>query len=247
MESNIKPIKLSTSIIIFLGAAGLFMINERIIIPYLDQIGASQLVQFLVYISPFSLFFFGALTGYRLEGNPWSWKSILSRFRYRPIKGRMWLWTVLIVAVDIASYLAVYKFAYSFIKRVHDAFPTPEVITNFMNNGETFAGYAVKGNYWLIGLYFFLFFFNVVGEEILWRGYLWPRQELTHGKYTWIVHGLLWTLFHIFAPYNALMVLPGALFMSYVTQRTKNNTIFLISHAVLNGIPFIMLILAIIG
>ena len=94
----------------------------------------------------------------------------------------------------------------------------------------------------LLGLFLIMYFFNVLGEEFLWRGYLFPKQELTHGKYTWIVHGLLWTSFHLFAPYNALMVLPGALFMSYITQRYKNNTIFLISHATLNGIPLIILL-----
>ena len=246
-EFNIKPIKFSTSFVIFIGAAVLFLINERVIIPYLNEHGASQLIQFLIYISPFSLFFLGALYGYGREGNPWNWKALKTRFRYKPIKGKMWLWTTLIVAIDILSYLAVYKFAFPLVKKIHDAFPTPEVITDFMNNGETFAGFSVQGNYWLIMLYLTLFFFNVVGEEILWRGYLWPKQELTHGKYTWVVHGLLWTAFHLFAPYNAIMVLPGALFMCYVTQRLQNNTIFLISHAALNGIPLIMLITNVIG
>ena len=113
-----------------------------------------------------------------------------------------------------------------------------------LSNGSFRFRLAVPG---LIGLYLLLYFFNVVGEEFLWRGYLWPKQELTHGKYTWVVHGIQWTCFHLFAPYNALMVLPGALFMSYVVQRLQNNMIFLISHATLNGIPFIMLILNVFG
>ena len=247
MKAQIKPIKLATSLVIFLGAALLFLINERVIIPYFHHLGASQLILFLTYISPFTLFFIGALYGYRNEGNPWNWKVFKKRFRYKPIKGKMWIWPILIVVVDVLLYIAVYKLAFPVVKRIHDAFPTPEVVTSFMNNGETFAGFNVQGNWWLLGLFFVLYFFNVVGEEILWRGYLWPRQELTHGKYTWIVHGLLWTSFHLFAPYNAIMVLPGALFMSYITQKYKNNTIFLISHATLNGIPLVMLIINIIG
>lgn len=246
-NSKIKPISFFTSLVIFLGAAGLFFINERLIIPYLANQGFSKLSLFLIYISPFGLFFFGALYGYRKEGNPWNWNAFRKRFRYKAIRGKMWLWTILIVVVDVASYLLVYQLAFPLIKKVHDAFPTPEVVTGFMNTGETFAGFQIQGNWWLVGLYFILFFFNVVGEEILWRGYLWPKQELTHKKYTWLVHGLLWTSFHLFAPYNAIMVLPGALFMSYITQRLQNNTLFLISHATLNGIPLVMLIIAIIG
>ena len=145
-QSQIKPILFLTSLVIFLGAAVLFLINERVFIPYLDQLGASQLILFLTYISPFALFFFVALYGYRMEGNPWNWKALKARFRYKPIQGKMWLWTILFVAVDVASYLIVYKFAFPVIKKIHDVFPTHEVVTNFMNNGETFAGFTVQGN-----------------------------------------------------------------------------------------------------
>lgn len=244
---NIKPIKLSTSLVVFLGAAVLFLIVERVIIPFLGENGVNKAIMFLVIASPHILFFFSALLGYKLEGNLWNWKAFKSRFRYKSIKGKMWIWTILIVAFDIVLYLAVYKLAFTTVKKIHDLFPPPEILMEILPNGETFAGYTIQGNWWLLGLFLIMYFFNVVGEEILWRGYLWPKQELTHGKYTWIVHGLLWTSFHLFSPYNAIMVLPGALFMSYITQKYKNNTIFLISHATLNGIPLVMLILNIIG
>jgi len=246
-QSQIKPIKLSTSLVIFLGAAFLFLIIERIVLPFLSQNNVNKAFMFLVMAAPHMLFFFGALLGYKLEGNSWNWTTLKLRFRYKPIKGKMWLWTILIVAIDVLLYLAVYKFAFSIVKKIHDAFPSPKVLTEIMPNGETFAGYSIQGNWWLLGLFLVMYFFNVVGEELLWRGYLFPKQELTHGKYTWIIHGLLWTSFHLFAPYNALMVLPGALFMSYIVQKYQNNTLFLISHAVLNGIPLVMLVLTIIG
>lgn len=86
-----------------------------------------------------------------------------------------------------------------------------------------------------------------MGEELLWRGYLFPRQELTHGKHTWVVHGLLWTGFHMFAPYNALMVLPGALFMSYIVQRYRNTSFFIVEHALMNAIPGIGIVAGIMG
>ncbi|SEL85374.1 CAAX protease self-immunity [Alkalibacterium putridalgicola] len=50
----------------------------------------------------------------------------------------------------------------------------------------------------LITFQLFFLFFNILGEEFWWRGYILPRQEIVHGQYTWILHGLLWTLFHIF-------------------------------------------------
>jgi membrane protease YdiL (CAAX protease family) len=99
----------------------------------------------------------------------------------------------------------------------------------------------------LLGVYFTYYFFNVVGEELWWRGYIFPRQELVHGSRTWIVHGLLWAGFHLFTPYNALMVLPGALWMSWIVQKQKNNWIFLIAHAAINGLAMISIISGIMG
>jgi len=244
---NIKPINFIYSLLIFGGAALLFLFNERFVLPFLGENEVPEVILFIVMAVPLMIFFTVALIGYRREGNPWNWTDFRARFRYKPIRGKMWIWLIVIVIIDIGMYLAVYKLAHPYVKFVHDAFPPPEILNKIMGDGEKFVGYSIKGNWWLLLLHFFYFFFNVCGEEFLWRGYLFPRQELTHGKYTWVVHGILWTIFHLFAPYNALMVLPGALFMSYVVQRTQNNTIFLISHAALNGIPLIGLIINIIG
>ncbi|HSR59696.1 MAG TPA: CPBP family intramembrane glutamic endopeptidase [Robiginitalea sp.] len=245
--SKPKPLKFFYSFSFFAAGALLFLLTERLILPLLAEWGVHKAVLFCVMATPLILFFAGALLAYRLEGHRWNWADFRARFRYRPIRGKMWLWMPLIVLVDIGLYLAVYQLAFPVVKAVHDAYPPPAIVGEIMGDGTTFAGFATAGNWGLLFLFLFYYFFNILGEEFLWRGYLFPRQELQHGKHTWLVHGLLWTFFHIFAPYNALMVLPGALFMSYVVQRTQNNTLFLISHAVLNGIPLVMLVGNIIG
>lgn len=244
---KIKPISIKLSIAIFGTGALLFLLVQRVIIPILADAGVPLSVNFLILGVPHVLFFFGALYGYKKEGNEWSWKAFSERFRFFPIKGKFWLWVIVFAVINVFLYLAVYKLGFTIIQKVHDMFPTPKIINEIMGDSTHFAGHSISGNWWLLGLYSIVYFFNVMGEEFLWRGYLFPRQELTHGKNTWIVHGLLWTSFHLFAPYNALMVLPGALFMSYIVQRYKNNTIFIISHAVLNGIPVILIIQRIIN
>lgn len=225
----------------------LFLLIERLVLPFLAEQGVHKALLFCIMAVPHILFFAGALIGYRREGNPWKWSEFRERFRYKAIHGKMWLWTPLIVLVYIGLYLAVYQLAFPVVKTVHDAFPPPSIVGEIMGDGSTFAGFPTSGNWLLLPLFLFFYFFNILGEEFLWRGYLFPRQELQHGKYTWVIHGLLWTAFHLFAPYNALMVLPGALFISWVVQRTQNNTIFLIGHAVLNGIPLVMLVGNILG
>jgi len=244
---KVKPISLKLSILIFGSASLLFLLTERVIIPYLADLGLDPAFILLVTAFPHMVFFFGALIAYKKEGNEWSWNAFSQRFRLFSIKGKFWLWVLLFTIINIVLYLLVFKLGHSFVKMVHDLFPTPKIITELFGNGTMFAGRNLSGNWWLLGLFFIRYFFNVLGEEFLWRGYLFPRQELTHGKYTWVVHGLLWTGFHLFAPYNALLVLPGALFMSYIVQRYKNTTIFIISHAVINGIPMIAIITGILN
>lgn len=243
----LKPMPLMTSIMIFGGAAILFGIIERLVAPALAEWGVNPAINFLVLGSPHILFFFGSLYAYRKEGNPWNWKSFLNRFRIHKIKGRFWLWVIVFVAVDIGLYLFVFKVGYPIVKWVHDLIPEAPVVKEIMGQRPMFVGYNLVGNWWLLGLVFLRYFFNVFGEEFLWRGYILPRQELTHGKNTWFVHGLLWTGFHLFAPYNALLVLPGALFMTYIVQKYRNTTIFIISHAVMNGIPMVGIIHGILG
>ncbi|MDH5366545.1 MAG: CPBP family intramembrane metalloprotease [Cyclobacteriaceae bacterium] len=247
ITNNIKPMSLVTSVLIFGGAALLFYVIQHYALQPLADLGINYALLLLIGELPLFLFFFGALYAYRKEGNPWTWQAFFDRFRIYKIKGKFWVWVILIVAVDVGLYLLVYSVGYPVVKWVHDAFPEPAIMKEIFGDATTFAGYKLAGNWWLLGLYFVIFFFNILGEEFLWRGYIFPRQEMTHGKNTWVVHGLLWTVFHIFSPYNALMVLPGALFMSWVVQKYKNTTIFILSHATLNGLAMIRIISGILG
>jgi membrane protease YdiL (CAAX protease family) len=42
----------------------------------------------------------------------------------------------------------------------------------------------------------FFFFFNIVGEELWWRGFILPRQEPVFGRRTWVLQGVLHGFFH---------------------------------------------------
>ena len=76
---------------------------------------------------------------------------------------------------------------------------------------------------------------------------IFPRQEMAFGKWTWVIHGILWTLFHAFFRWRWLMILPGALAVSYVVQRTRNTWPAVISHALLGGLALIPLLVGILG
>jgi membrane protease YdiL (CAAX protease family) len=83
---------------------------------------------------------------------------------------------------------------------------------------------------------------NVFGEELWWRGYILSRQELAFGKWTWVVHGIFWNVFHSFFYWELIALLPGCLALSYVAYKSKSTWPGIIAHFA-NLLPTLILIL----
>jgi membrane protease YdiL (CAAX protease family) len=98
-----------------------------------------------------------------------------------------------------------------------------------------FLGVSLADNRWLIAVFIAIFLANVVGEELWWRGYLLPRQASAMGQWAWVANGLLWSLFHIFHPWDIVPLIPIALAMAYMAQRRKSVWLPIVAHAVLNA------------
>jgi membrane protease YdiL (CAAX protease family) len=96
-------------------------------------------------------------------------------------------------------------------------------------------------------LYLGIWVLNILGEELWWRGYVLPRQELVHGRRTWIVHGVLWTLFHVPFWWNLIALLPSTLSLAFVTSRLRNTTPGIVAHLVLNGLGMVGIVLGVLG
>ena len=82
-----------------------------------------------------------------------------------------------------------------------------------------------------------MFFFNIVGEEILWRGYIQGRMR---GKYSWLLCSLLWLLFHL--PFGAdlmVMLVPVIIIIPYAFHKTGNTLVGMFIHGMYNGPMFV--------
>jgi len=89
-----------------------------------------------------------------------------------------------------------------------------------------------------------MFFFNIVGEEILWRGYIQNRMK---GKYAWVVCSLLWAMFHLpFGIDLIIMALPALIIIPYVFHKRNNTLVSIFIHGVYNGPIFVMISLGLI-
>jgi membrane protease YdiL (CAAX protease family) len=89
----------------------------------------------------------------------------------------------------------------------------------------------------LLLAWFPMFVLNIVGEELLWRGYVQSRLTMRH---RWLAVGLLWLAFHIpFGVSTMVLSLPLMLVLPFVFERTQNTTVAILIHAMFNGPAFL--------
>ena len=89
-----------------------------------------------------------------------------------------------------------------------------------------------------------MFALNILGEELLWRGYIQTRLEgRPHG---WLFVALFWLVFH--APFGSdlmIMLLPIVLILPYAVHKTRNTAVGIAIHALYNGPTFVLIALGV--
>jgi len=229
--STIKSLPLWQAAFFFGIPAILFALNYHLIaLPSLDR--DSLALSAVALIGPYVLLLAASLVAYRLEGNVLSWAALKDRFRFQGVAKNIWLLAaVLLVSSLLANWLLIAIRQQIF--RSADTSDMGYAVNMVSDNGK-----------WLIFLGMLAqVFFNVIGEEAWWRGYILPRQELTYGKYAWLIHGIMWTLFHIYQWWDLAALLPICLSIAYVSQRGKSIWPALVMHFAFNSIDLGLLIL----
>jgi CAAX prenyl protease-like protein len=177
------------------------------------------------------------------RGTAWLWAAALSGFMF----GGDWA-DLLAVA---ASWLALWKektirrlafvasLAAVLVKRNVGLFqPTLQAVRFFDPSGfhreffshfgpQDFMGVPLKGGWWILVYYAVVMLVcNIGGEELWWRGYVLPRQELAFGRTAWVVHGICWSAFNLFMQPTlwdtVRMAITGVAF-AFVAQHTRST------------------------
>jgi membrane protease YdiL (CAAX protease family) len=198
-------------------------------------------------IVPLAGLLVAALVAYRLEGNPLTWSALATRFRWRRMDGRAWFWTLGVWVLQLAIWFLLQKLSAWLIAQ--GIMPVPQNLPAFIEPGGEVSGAVydqaaggLKANWAFVFTSLAVLVFNILGEELWWRGYILPRQELALGKWTWLVHGLMWTGFHAYKWWDLLSLLPLCLGLSYVVCRLRNNTPGLIMHTLQKADFFIVVV-----
>lgn len=221
--------------------------------PYFAERGNVFIGTALPLTGTCALIFIIALVLFRLEGNEMTWPSFQERFRLHAPKKKDWIWIIgVFFAIQILE--AILVFSGISLKAI-PFFRVPDFVPFPINpdKGTTippteFLGVVLKGAWWMIPYWFVHLFFNIFGEEFMWRGYILPRQELSYGKWTWIINGLLWGfLFHAFMKWNFIGMLPEILLTPWIAQKTKSTWASIFTHGIGNLIILGVILPGIIG
>jgi membrane protease YdiL (CAAX protease family) len=234
---EIKPIKMGYSIVLFLIPGIVFYLLVKVLMPYLLETLSINDVLLWTIVGTLGLFaplFLLSLILMKADGYPLNWATVSTRFRLKRMEKTDWLW--------ILGGFGVCTAISGIVLGIWALSPIPFDI-NDLRKIAPIEVQQLEGIEMLIFLpMLVLFFFNYVGEEFLWRGYILPRQEVALGKYAWLVSAGLHTVFHFLFGLKAMIPFaPFMLLLPYVAYKTKSTTNSIIIHALL-GAPMMVLV-----
>ncbi len=252
---TMKPMSFWKALFYFGLPALLFRISLYIVTPLLIQLGMKSFEANVVsFTVPAAILFALAFGFYKRDGYPLSWDNIKIRFLLLPMTGKDWLWAIGGFILTFLSIGALTGTALMLI-RAFPAIAPPDFFPPWLQPGVNFdttlfadyIGAPLKNNWGVAILFIVMLFFNIAGEELWWRGYIFPRQEKTHGRWTWLIHGLLWLFWHVvFYPWQIFALLPICLGLPYIAQRRQNTWVAFIIH-LQNAIVLILILAMVFG
>jgi len=227
IAEQIKPMPFWQSLIFFGIPALVAAVGQYVLWPFFMGVGVSaEIAYHYQALVVFTFLLSAALVAYVIEGNPLVWSSFRRRFRLFGLDRRGWKWTFGGLLTGgllslVATVLAIQ--VYDILK-----FTPPDIFPS--------------GPMMNLPLGAFVLFMNIMSEELWWRGYILPRQERQHGRYTWAIHGVLWAFFHAFKWWAVPFMLITTWIIPFITQRIGNTTPGIIIHLVLNGLGILLMV-----
>lgn len=173
------------------------------------------------------LLLIGALIGYRAEHRNWNWQEFADRMRLKNLNAKGWRIALIATIIFGIVSLLINSLAMSVYKWINYSPPQ-------FSPGATIL--------WMSVINLTL---NVIGEELWWRAYILPRQELVFYKWTWFINGTLWACFHMFKWYAVPFMLITCQIIPYVVQKQKNTWTGILAHFVVNGSSIILVLLGV--
>ncbi len=219
----------------FISAAALLYLMMHLCIPLLAETAGIESIVFWFVCGGLGVFTPLIIAGVimlRCEGYRLNKETFKGRLRFRNMTAHDWKYSLMALIV-----IGILTGAIMLLMQV--------LVPSF-NHTPSFMEFEPlsSGRYWILLLWFPYWLLNIGGEEFFWRGVLFPRQEAAWGKYTWLLHGTGWMIFHIaFGWHLMVMLLPLLYIESYVVQKTQNSWTGVFLHGIINGPSFVAIAL----
>ncbi|HNX57868.1 MAG TPA: CPBP family intramembrane metalloprotease [Spirochaetota bacterium] len=247
---SVKPIRMRTVVLVFTATLIPILFGVYVVLPRLLEHGISFFAGYLICFqtTPFVLMFVLMLILYRIEGNRFVWSEFKTRMRL-VVNRKAVITGLVLLAVSLVLYLSLQPvskiLASTSLMSPPDWFG-PDL--NPLKSGMpgTFMGTSMSGLVWAPVVYLIGWFFNIAGEELLFRGYLLPRMELSFGGRAWILNGICWLLWHCFWRWQMIALVPVTLLLPLAAQKAKSTVPGIIAHGVMNLAAVIMIMVLVI-
>jgi membrane protease YdiL (CAAX protease family) len=103
-----------------------------------------------------------------------------------------------------------------------------------------------KGNWTWFGIVVVMALFNtVLGEELLFRGFLLPRMRTAFGRNDWVINGALFALYHLHQPWSMPSALFDTVLLAWPTRRWRSAWFGIVVHST-QSVLFVGLTLALV-
>jgi membrane protease YdiL (CAAX protease family) len=190
----------------------------------------------------FIILFSTAIILLKREQKILSFNVLRESLNLKPLTGRDLVWT-------LTGILTISTFSMLIMKgltKLSDLYPA--IISSSFS--PPFLEFPVldKSQYWIYLVWVPFFFFNIFGEELLWRGFILPRQKVKSETAKWTLNSFGWLLFHLaFGWKLMILLLPILIINPFIVQKTKNTWTGILIHGLINGSGFLLITLGVIS
>jgi len=214
----------------------------HLVLPKLTESGMPSLLAWpLVASSMLMLFVVLALLMMKKEAGSLR-ITLKERLSLRSVSRKDWLITIGLVLLIVLTSGVTSKLSVLIMELT--GYTVPDYMPFFLNptiNPMTSSmeqlspGYVITGKLFLIIPMFITIILNVLTEDFYFRAWMQPKMA-KYGKYSWLLSGVLFALYHTFQIWLLPTLLIATCSMAYITQRTRSIVPSITVHLLVNGL-----------
>jgi membrane protease YdiL (CAAX protease family) len=196
------------------------------------------------------------------SGVAWLWAAALSGFMYggnwgdltavavswfalwKEKTNQKWMFVAILTAVFVKRNAALLQPTLQSVRFFNPSEFYSEFFSHF--GPYYFMGLPLQGAWWIPVYYAVVMLVcNIGGEELWWRGYVQPRQEIAFGRAAWVIHGIAWSIFHLFMQptlWDTFRMAITGVALSFVARRTKSTWPGIVGYSFGNLPSFLSLV-----